>query len=98
KNTSPFIMGSMTFALKLSYIARSTLVPAILAFVGFSAAISPEAATETLKNGILSAFLLIPGIALLLSGLLIKFGYKLTREKVQELQEEIDTRKTVPQS
>ncbi|KPU46202.1 putative symporter YjmB [Oxobacter pfennigii] len=98
KNTSPFIMASMTFALKLSYIARGTLVPAVLAMVGFSAAISPEQATETLKNGILAAFLLIPGVALLLSGSLIYIGYKLTRDKVQELQAEIDARKAAAQA
>jgi GPH family glycoside/pentoside/hexuronide:cation symporter len=92
KNTAPFIMGSMTFALKLSYIARGTLVPFILAFVGFSANIVPADATETLKSGILTVFLLIPGLCLCFSGLLLTFGYRLTKTKIAELQTEIDAR------
>jgi GPH family glycoside/pentoside/hexuronide:cation symporter len=92
KNTAPFIMGSMTFALKLSYIARGTLVPFILALVGFSASIAPADATEMLKSGILNVFLLIPGLCLCLSGLLLTFGYRLTKTKVAELQAEIDAR------
>jgi GPH family glycoside/pentoside/hexuronide:cation symporter len=89
-------MGSMTFALKLSYIARGTLVPAILALVGFSASIAPADATETLKNGILNVFLLIPGLCMCLSGLLLVFGYRLTKTKVTELQAEIDARAAAP--
>ena len=92
KNTAPFIMGSMTFALKTSYIVRGPLVLAVLAFVGFSSSIAPSDASETLKQGILAAFLLIPGLSYILSGLFLFFGYKLTREKVQQLQVEIDAR------
>jgi GPH family glycoside/pentoside/hexuronide:cation symporter len=95
KNTAPFIMGSMTFALKLSYIARGTLVPLILALVGFSASIAPADATETLKSGILIMFLLIPGLCMCLSGLLLALGYRLTKTKVAELQADIDARAAV---
>jgi len=97
KDTSAFIMATMTFALKLSYIARGTLVPAVLALVGFSASIDPAVASETMKIGILVAFLAIPGGVLLVSGLLLFFGYKLTKEKVLELQTEIDARKAAVQ-
>lgn len=93
KNASPFIMGTMTFALKFSYIFRASTVTAILAMVGFSAGIDPALATDALKNGIIAAYLFIPAGALLLSGALLSFGYRLTRAKVDELQEEINARK-----
>jgi GPH family glycoside/pentoside/hexuronide:cation symporter len=49
--------------------------------------------TEELKRGISAAFSIIPASFLIISILLMIFGYGLSREKVTQYQKEIDERK-----
>ena len=93
EDASPFVMGLMTVSLKLAVISRGIVIPAALAAVGFTPDVAPEAATLALKTAVINAFLLIPGIFALISGLIMAVGYKLTREKVVQYQTEINQRK-----
>ena len=92
EDASAFIMGLMTVALKLAIISRGTVIPFILDRVGFDPNIDPAAATLALKTGIVNAYLLVPGIFALISAIILVSGYKLTRERVIELQSEINQR------
>jgi len=92
EDTSAFVMGLMNVALKLAIIARGTVIPFILDRSGFDANIDPSAATMAIKTGVINAFLFVPGIFALISGLILVLGYKLTREKVVEMQKEINER------
>ncbi len=92
EDASAFIMGLMTVALKLAIISRGTVIPFILDRAGFDPNVDPAAATMALKTGVVNAYLLVPGIFALVSGLILLLFYKLTREKVLELQNEINQR------
>ena len=92
EDASAFIMGLMTVALKLAIISRGTVIPFILDRAGFDPNVDPAAATMALKTGVVNAFLLVPGIFALISGIILLLFYKLTREKVIELQNEINQR------
>lgn len=93
KNAVSFIMGLMTLSLKTAVISRGTIIPIVLAAVGFVAGADPKTASMELKNAVTTVFLLIPGIFALVSGVIMAVGYKLTREKLAGYQSEIDKRK-----
>jgi len=90
-----WIMGLATVPLKVSIIGRSLIVNLSLMAIGFNAAAmraNPELVTEEVKKGITSAFALIPGIIVIVGIVIMIFGYRLTREKVNQYQKEIDAR------
>lgn len=95
-NAAPFIMGLMTLSLKVAVISRGTVIPIVLAAVGFTAGADPATASDALKGGVIDVFLFIPGICMLVSAVLLPLGYKLTREKLVQYQKEIDDRKRAP--
>jgi GPH family glycoside/pentoside/hexuronide:cation symporter len=92
ENATPFVMGLMTVSLKAAVISRGTVIPFMLGLVGFVADTDPATATLALKNAVINMVLFIPGIFSLISGLILMLGYRLTREKVMEMQEEINAR------
>ena len=92
KNTAGFIMGLMNLPLKLGIIARTVVISAALAAAGFDSSIDPTMATDALKNGIINAFTLVPCVGMMISFLLLLFGYKLTHERLTQCQKEIDER------
>lgn len=91
-DATPFIMGLMTVSLKSAIISRGTLIPLILNSVGFVPNTDPMLATLELKKGVIDAFLFYPGIFALVSALVLLVAYKLTREKVVDMQNEISQR------
>ncbi|MEW9122625.1 MAG: MFS transporter [Thermotaleaceae bacterium] len=93
KNANAFIMGLMNLSLKTAIISRGTIIPFVLAAAGFVAGVDPAAASLELKTAVINVFLFIPGIFSLVSGVIMAFGYRLTREKLNDYQEEIDKRK-----
>ena len=95
KNATPFVMGTMNLALKTALISRGTIIPFALALGGFVAGVDPALATEALKNAVVTVLLFIPGIMAVVSGLIMLVAFRLTKEKVEEYQAEIDQRKTV---
>ncbi|KPU42567.1 putative symporter YjmB [Oxobacter pfennigii] len=93
KNASAFIMGLMTLSLKVAIISRGTVIPIVLAAAGFVSGADPATATMELKNAVVNVFTFIPGLFALVGALIIAFGYRLTREKIEGYQAEIDRRK-----
>jgi GPH family glycoside/pentoside/hexuronide:cation symporter len=95
KNASGWIMGLSVVPLKVALIVRGFIVNGILAAAGFSGAIDPATASESVMSGIGNAFLLIPGVLVLIGGILLAIGYNLTNEKVTAYSAEIATRNQV---
>ncbi|HZK24852.1 MAG TPA: MFS transporter [Oscillospiraceae bacterium] len=90
KNTAGFIMGLMNLPLKIGSLARGVVMTAALAGIGFIAGMEP---TLALKDGILNIYVVMPGIGLMLAGVMLLFGFRLTDDKLQEMTEEIESRK-----
>ncbi|MCR3923576.1 MAG: MFS transporter, partial [Firmicutes bacterium] len=93
ENATPFVMGLMNLSLKTAIISRGTVIPIVLAAVGFVAGADPATASDALKKGIISVNMVIPGVLALIAACILALGYKLTRERVATLQEEIDAQK-----
>jgi Na+/melibiose symporter-like transporter len=92
ENASGWIMGLGNLPLKVGLVMRSVIINGVLAAVGFSAAIAVEATTDAVKAGIANAFMLIPGAMLLVGALLIIFGFRLSKEQIIAMSEEIAKR------
>ena len=92
KNATPFVMGLMNLALKTAIISRGTVIPFALATAGFVAGVDPALATDTLKNAVMTVFLLFPGIMAGVAFLILITAFRLTHEKVLQYQAEIDAR------
>ncbi|NTW71274.1 MAG: MFS transporter [Eubacteriaceae bacterium] len=93
ENASGFIMGIMNVSLKTAVIARGTVIPAVLAAAGFAASADPATASKAITDAVLNVTVFIPGMLLLVGGVIMILGYKLTREKLTQYQTEIDARK-----
>ncbi|HAA37490.1 MAG TPA: Na+/melibiose symporter and related transporter [Firmicutes bacterium] len=91
KNTAGFIMGLMNLPLKIGSLARGVIMTAALAGIGFVAGMEP---TLALKQGILNIYVVMPGIGLVLAGLILLFAFRLTDARLKEMTEEIEARKT----
>jgi GPH family glycoside/pentoside/hexuronide:cation symporter len=87
-----WVMGLSVFPIKLSFVIRSLILNLVLALVGFSAAIPASEATVELQRGISMVFLVIPGVLVLVAMFVIIFGYRITKEKIAQYQEEIAAR------
>jgi len=90
KNARGFIMSLISFPIKTAILLRSVVITAILAWVGYVADMSP---TPELVNGIKSGITLIPALVLLVGMVLILSYYKITPQKLEQLQKEIAARK-----
>jgi len=93
EDASPFVMGLMTLSLKTAVISRGTIIPFVLSAAGFVAGADPATASLALKTGVVNVFVFIPGCFALASAGILAIGYKLTREKLMQLQNEINQRK-----
>ena len=88
-----WIMGLQTMPLKVAVIVRSVVINSALMAVGYTAATYDAAtAADSVRQGIATPFTLIPALCLLAGGLILLFGFKLTKEKVLQYQTEIDAR------
>ncbi|MGI6217353.1 MAG: MFS transporter [Coriobacteriales bacterium] len=92
KNSAGWISGLQLLPLKVGFIARSIIVPAILGAAGFVAGMEASATTPALQEGILNGFMIMPACLLIISGLLLLFGFRLTNDKLKQYQAEIDAR------
>ncbi|MFZ7134252.1 MAG: MFS transporter [Eubacteriales bacterium] len=89
KNDTPvsFTVGVIDVAPKIAFFIRAWSIPLILTLVGFTAEITPAAATYEFKVGILNMFLLIPGLITVASGLTLLFFYKITDKELAEIEQ-----------
>ena len=90
-------MGLMSFYFRAPVLERGDVVPFVFATAGFVATADPATASLELQNAVVNVFVFIPGILALISAFIIGFGYRLTRERLAELQAEIDARKAAAQ-
>ena len=92
KNAAGWISGLQNVPLKVSIMTRGIIINACLAMGGFSAAINASEASEGLKNAISIGFMVIPAIALIIAVLALIFGFRLTKDKVNQYAAEIASR------
>ena len=92
KNAAGWISGLQNVPLKVSIMTRGVIISACLAMGQFSADIDPAAASEQLKNAISIGFMVIPAIALIVAVLALIFGFRLTKDKVNQYAAEIASR------
>ena len=72
---------------------RGISISACLAIAHFTPGMDASQATVELQKGICLGFMIIPACALLLSAVILLFGFKITREKVEQYRAEIDARR-----
>lgn len=95
KNATGWISGLQNVPLKLGVLARSIVIPACLAVAHFEAdAVDLNNVAPELEKAICLAFMIVPSIALVVAALLMLFGFRLTKEKVIQYQDEIAARKS----
>lgn len=92
KNAAGWISGLQNVPLKVSIMTRGIIISACLAMGNFSTDIDPAAAPEKLKRAISIGFMVIPAIALIIAVIALIFGFRLTREKVNQYAAEIAAR------
>ena len=98
KDSTGFIMGLQNVPLKIGVLVKSVLLNTALGLAGYDAykaAIEAKdlaALPESLKQGVCGAFSLWSGIFCAIGLLVLVFGFKLTKEKVEQYQAEIDAR------
>ena len=94
KNATGWISGLQNVPLKLGVTARGIVVPTCLALASFNAAtVDLNNVPVELEHAICLAFMIVPAIALVVAGLLLLFGFRLTKEQVVRYQDEIAARK-----
>lgn len=94
KNATGWISGLQNVPLKLGVLARGIVVPACLAIANFDAdKVDLANVPVDLQKAICLAFMIVPAVALVVAGLLLLFGFRLTKEKVVQYQDEIAARK-----
>lgn len=93
KNAAGWISGLQIFPLKLGFVARSIVVPGVLALSGFVSGMAAADATMEIQLGICNGFMLIPAALLVVSAVLLFFGFNLTHDKLRIYQSEIDERR-----
>jgi len=92
KNAAGWISGLQNLPLKIGVVARGVVIAFCLSLANYNPDIDPASASVELQKGIALGFMLIPAIALGFSVLLLFFGFKITREKVDQYQAEIAAR------
>lgn len=92
KNAAGWISGLQNVPLKVSIMTRGIIISACLAMGNFSTDIDPAQAPEELKRAISIGFMVIPAVALIIAVVALLFGFRLTREKVNQYAAEIASR------
>lgn len=93
KNASGWIMGLTNIPLKAASTLKGIILPAALAAGGFSAKIAVEAAPESMKLAIANTLLVIPAALLIVGALVLLFLFRLSKDKLEQMQKEIEERK-----
>ncbi|WP_152800963.1 MFS transporter [Alkalibaculum sporogenes] len=86
------VMGISNVPVKIAVMVAGILIPGILGAAGF---VADGAITQTVKAGIANGITLVPMASYMCAFLTITFGFKLTREKLNEYQSEIDARNVI---
>ena len=97
KDASGWIMGLQNVPLKIAIFLRGVIIGAVLTSISYDTVVKPAlAAGETLSAHVRQAltipFGLVPAIFCAVGTLLLLFGFRITRDKVEQYQKEIDAR------
>ena len=87
KDASGWIMGLQNVPLKIGVFLRGTIIAACLTAVGWYDGIVLEGSA---RQGMTIALGLVPGIFCIVAAVLLIVGFKITKEKVEQWQAEID--------
>ena len=90
-DNSGVIMGMQQFGVKLGAIFKGVAISTSLAAAGYVAGMDP---TPALKAGICRGYFMFPGTAFIIGALALIFFYKLTPKGVEDMQKEIEERKS----
>jgi sugar (glycoside-pentoside-hexuronide) transporter len=90
KNARGFIMSLISFPIKTAILVRSVIITAVLAGAGYVANMAP---TPQLINGIKNGIALVPALIMLVGLMFIIFLYKITPQKLEQMQKEIAEKK-----
>ena len=91
-------MGLMNIPIKIASMLKGIILPAALAIGGFSAQIAAEEASESVRICIANTLLVIPAALLLIGAVVMILLYRLPKEKVEQMQQEIDERKAMEEA
>lgn len=92
KNATGWISGLQNVPLKVSIMTRGIIITSCLSLGAFNPDIKPAEASVELQKAISLGFMVIPAIALVIAVIALVFGFKLTREKVNQYAAEIAAR------
>lgn len=93
KNASGWIMGLQNIPLKAASTMKSAVLAACLAVGGFSAKIAAEEAPVAMKESICLALMVIPAALLIVGAVVLLIGFRLPKNRLIEMQNEIEDRK-----
>ncbi len=93
KDATGFVMGLQNTPIKVSSTLKGILLPLVLAASGYDASIAAENAPLAMRVGIANTMMIVPCAFLVLGAICMLFLYNLPKEKVVQLQKEIDERK-----
>ena len=91
-------MGLSNVPIKIGSLLKSVLIPAALAIGGFSATIAPADAPVAMCEAVVDCMLTIPAAFLILGAFVLIFVYRLPKEKVLQMQKEIDDKKAAEEA
>ena len=86
-------MGLQTTPIKIAALLKGVLLPLVLAAGGYDASIAAEDAPLAMRVGIANSMMLVPLVLLVIGIICMIFLYNLPKDKVVQMQKEIDERK-----
>lgn len=89
KNARGFIMSLISFPIKSAIFIRSIVITAVLMSAGY---VADMAVTPELVKGIINGIALVPALFIGAGLIIITLLYKITPQRLKEMQAEIDSR------
>ena len=97
KDASGWIMGLQNVPLKIAIFLRGVIIGAVLTSIAYDDVVKPalaagQALSAHVRQALTIPFALVPAIFCAVGTLLLLFGFRITRDKVEQYQKEIDAR------
>ena len=93
KNAAGWIMGLQNIPIKVGVVIRGLVVSACLAAGSFVTGMDPADASAELINGIRMGYMLLPALVGFAAFILFSLGFRLTQDKIEGYEKEIQSRK-----
>jgi GPH family glycoside/pentoside/hexuronide:cation symporter len=95
KDASGWVMGLQNVPLKAAIFLRGVIIGAVLVSINYDTDVKPligQAMPANIQQALTIPFALVPAIFCAVGVILLIFGFRITREKVEQYQKEIDAR------